>query len=133
MGTNVEVNRRASKRWAASNRDKLSAASRRFNWRKDKIINADGTLFSMNDYKKSFEQQNGRCNVCGKHQDALKKALSADHDHVTGLFRGLLCFRCNAVLGLFGDDPNLFQSSIQYLNQKNSREAQPKQQGCGLI
>lgn len=118
MGLNVEVNRRASRKWAVANRDKMSAATRRFNWKKDKITNVDGTPFTMDDYKRNFEQQEGRCRVCDVHQDDLKKALSADHDHTTGLFRGLLCFRCNAVLGLFGDNPVLFQSSIEYLKQK---------------
>lgn len=41
--------------------------------------------------------QNGVCFVCGKH--SVGKRLSTDHSHDTGLFRGLLCSRCNPLLG----------------------------------
>lgn len=42
--------------------------------------------------------QNGLCWVCGK-PNASGKRLSTDHDHDTGEFRGLLCSRCNPLLG----------------------------------
>lgn len=34
------------------------------------------------------------CEACGR-----KELLKGDHDHATGLFRGILCHWCNIVLG----------------------------------
>ena len=48
-----------------------------------------------------FKFQNGACALCGntvtKKGEPLKLAI--DHDHKDGLVRGLLCFRCNTMLG----------------------------------
>jgi len=38
-----------------------------------------------------FDKQEGRCAICGRHQKELKHKLSLDHDHATGVIRGLLC------------------------------------------
>ena len=38
-----------------------------------------------------------------------------DHDHITGVVRGLLCFNCNAALGLFSDNPEWLRIAALYL------------------
>lgn len=52
------------------------------------------------EYLDRFAEQGGACAICQR----ADVRLSADHDHVTGLFRGLLCDRCNLALGQFRDD-----------------------------
>lgn len=44
-----------------------------------------------------FKYQDGRCGICFKlfGEDEI---ILTDHDHKTGQVRGLLCFRCNALL-----------------------------------
>lgn len=42
-----------------------------------------------------YERQDGRCAVCKK----SFPRLDVDHDHATGLVRGLLCRRCNLAVG----------------------------------
>jgi len=61
------------------------------------IFNKDGTQFTVEDWNKAFALQNGRCKLktCNKHESELAKPLEADHNHVTGKFRGLLCHDCN--------------------------------------
>lgn len=41
--------------------------------------------------------QGGVCFCCGR--ASVGKRLATDHSHETGLLRGLLCNRCNAILG----------------------------------
>lgn len=35
------------------------------------------------------------CAICEKPRSAFKKNLSVDHNHSSGIIRGLLCYRCN--------------------------------------
>ena len=57
-----------------------------------------------------LSNQDGLCAIC---QDA--PAVHIDHDHITGAIRGMLCFRCNAALGQFGDDPETLLRAARYL------------------
>jgi Recombination endonuclease VII len=53
------------------------------------------------DVQKIVAHQGRACALCGK--TLTKKGeplrLAIDHDHSSGLIRGLLCFRCNIMLG----------------------------------
>ena len=71
-------------------------------------------------YKEFLLKQNDVCAIClkpekTKHQNGKIKKLSIDHDHKTGKIRGLLCYRCNVGIGLFGDDPQLCDNAKKYL------------------
>ena len=43
----------------------------------------------------------GCCAICKTHQSKLGKTLEVDHDHDTGVIRGLLCHKCNVGLGYY--------------------------------
>lgn len=43
-----------------------------------------------------------------------------DHDHQTGLIRGLICGYCNMAIGLLGDDPHRFLRAVAYLEAASS-------------
>jgi len=49
-------------------------------------------------YNKLFNQQNGCCAICGKHQSELCRRLDIDHNHRTKEIRGLLCNYCNKIV-----------------------------------
>jgi len=38
-----------------------------------------------------------------------------DHDHETGLIRGLLCGRCNTGLGLLGDNIKALINAVEFV------------------
>ena len=56
------------------------------------------------------------CQICGiKH-----KSLHIDHDHKTGVIRGVLCPNCNHGLGKFMDDENILYRAIRYLSESKN-------------
>lgn len=73
---------------------------------------------TLGDWEKMFDAQEGRCVICGKHQNELSKGLVIDHDHITGKVRGLLCHLCNIGIGSLQDDPALLKNAISYLESK---------------
>jgi hypothetical protein len=66
-------------------------------------------------YDKLFNNQEGKCAICGIHQDNNGRSLSVDHDHCTGKVRGLLCYKCNTILGYCVDNINILTNAINYL------------------
>ena len=69
---------------------------------------------TLEDYYKILKFQGGVCAVCKKSPDGRGK-LHVDHNHITGIIRGLLCYSCNAGLGKFKEDPELFRRAVVYL------------------
>jgi recombination endonuclease VII len=65
-------------------------------------------------YEALYEGQGGRCYICRRATGASRR-LSVDHDHVTGLVRGLLCRPCNSMLGHARDDIPFLQRAMAYL------------------
>lgn len=54
---------------------------------------------TLDDYNDMFDKQKGKCDICKTHQMKLNRKLCVDHCHTTGKVRGLLCNRCNSMLG----------------------------------
>ena len=71
------------------------------------------TGVSEEQYSEQLIKQNHVCAICAKE---CTRALAADHDHITGMFRGLLCNPCNRGLGYFKDNSDLLQKATQYLD-----------------
>ena len=62
-------------------------------------------------YRNMYNQQDGRCAICGKKEDKLH----VDHSHENGNVRGLLCGNCNRGIGIMQDDISVLSSAIKYL------------------
>lgn len=66
------------------------------------------------DYKKLLVKQDLVCAICS---GLCIKSLCVDHDHESGMVRGLLCNNCNVGIGYLKDSPNVLASAIIYLHQ----------------
>jgi hypothetical protein len=63
-----------------------------------------------------IQKHNGLCDICGTDRPGYsKKSFNIDHDHKTGIVRGLLCHKCNIGLGNFNDNSELLGKAIKYL------------------
>ena len=58
----------------------------------------------------------GVCEMCGKPERQAKR-LAVDHNHKTGVVRGLLCHHCNCGLGHFNDSIEDLEKAIAYLKK----------------
>lgn len=58
------------------------------------------------------------CHICGANPEVepnLRRHI--DHDHRTGVFRGVLCQSCNLALGHMKDDPFIIAAALNYILQ----------------
>ena len=62
-----------------------------------------------------------RCDICGVKKPGGRGEWHIDHDHVSKTFRGILCHKCNAGLGAFGDDFKKVQLAAVYLLRDKNR------------
>lgn len=53
---------------------------------------------TLSEWKAKFEAQGGRCECCGSDKPGRGKHWHTDHDHETGVLRGILCGPCNVAL-----------------------------------
>src|SRR5690348_1543055 len=94
--------------WRAANRDRVNETARRWRRnhpdrqskydRKSKLLRKYGT--SIEEYNEILSQQEGKCAMAG----CVREATVVDHDHKSGMFRGLLCTQHNTGLGFFQVD-----------------------------
>ena len=100
----------------AARREQILAASRldparmrRVRWRS--ILRKYGV--TREEYEAMFARQCGACVICHR----LAVPLLVDHDHITGVVRGLLCTRCNFGIAGLHDDPELCVAGAEYLER----------------
>src|ERR1035437_3951143 len=70
---------------------------------------------TFDEYQTKVAAQNGLCAICCR--PSVKKRLTVDHNHTTEQIRGLLCHRCNLVLGLIEESDTLALALAAYLNK----------------
>jgi hypothetical protein len=94
-----------AKAWGAANKEKVAAYSRFRN-----------TGVTQEQYDGAYLKQKGVCAICSG-VEASGKRLAADHCHTTGVFRGLLCMKCNTAIGKLNDDAVLVKKALNYLKE----------------
>lgn len=120
-----EKARLRSKEWRKNNKEKHAAYNKEYRDNNSQYYTDKATAhnrktkrgFTPELYEQRLIDQNYACAICGKHVSESKTALAADHDHITGKPRGLLCTQCNVMLGFAKDDPSILAKAILYLEQ----------------
>jgi predicted nucleic acid-binding Zn ribbon protein len=68
------------------------------------------------DFQAMLERQGGGCAICGTSDwRGRHSAPHVDHCHTTGKVRGILCHKCNLMLGNADDDPARLQAAARYI------------------
>ena len=76
---------------------------------------------TLSEYNSMLERQEHKCAICGTSENKVIRGNNAtlsfavDHDHNTGVVRGLLCNQCNRGLGMLGDSVEALKKAIRYL------------------
>jgi hypothetical protein len=68
-------------------------------------------------YNMLLLRQGGVCAICSQ-KCISGRGLAVDHDHDSGVIRGLLCTRCNTALGLMQEDTDNLMNSVKYLSYR---------------
>lgn len=69
---------------------------------------------SSDDYFNLFERQNNKCAICGIEFKTINEGC-VDHCHNTNIIRGILCNKCNLLLGMANDNIKILENAIFYL------------------
>ena len=69
-----------------------------------------------------YAEQNGCCAICNRPISLLfgktkKGKAHVDHCHTTGNVRGLLCTKCNTLLGMSEDNKEVLIAALEYLDR----------------
>ena len=74
-------------------------------------------------YHSMIEKQRNRCAICGtdRAKPNVESKWHVDHDHTTGTVRGLLCYKCNSVLGYANNSPTVLIKAAEYLQAFGSQ------------
>ena len=119
----VECERATYRRRYLREREKRNEASREWH-RKNRDRVRDIRLqrefgITAADYEQMLVDQGGKCAICGSTDPAGKhgKRFAVDHCHETNKVRGLLCGRCNVMLGNAKDDPGTLRAAADYLER----------------
>lgn len=114
---NPEKHRLSLERYKLNHPGKVYIDSKNSAWKSVGVKNVDGSWFTCTDYEILLIQQNHQCKICGAVEPGNgKKKMFVDHNHDTGIVRGLLCNPCNVGLGNFRDRIDLLRLAINYLD-----------------
>jgi hypothetical protein len=122
--THLEASRKSVRNWMGKHRDRAAKASRDWHFRnresrKDRArVRRYGAGAAQ--YTAFCARQGGLCAIC-RERNTKGRDLAIDHDHSTGRIRGLLCTRCNLLLGLAKDSVDRLLEAALYLEKGRSQ------------
>lgn len=77
----------------------------------------------LTEYQRMADEQGHKCAICGEPEtiesNGKPRLLAVDHCHDTGKVRGLLCGRCNPMIGYADHNVDILTRAIDYLKRTN--------------
>ena len=106
--------RKYQRKYAQSHKEEIKKYKR-----KNKLKKKYG--LSITEFDNMLLAQDNKCLICGQSLDLQNtKNVHVDHNHKTGIVRGILCSNCNKALGFFRDNPEYLRNAIKYLERDNN-------------
>ena len=65
-------------------------------------------------FERKFREQGSCCCIC-KCTEPQGVGWCVDHEYTLNIFRGILCNRCNTVLGMARDNPEVLERAARYV------------------
>lgn len=102
--------KRLKARWLKTEKEKkLTGQKARRKYRLRREFN-----ITVKQYEEMRTAQRGCCAICGG-VNKNKRRLCVDHNHKTGVIRGLLCNKCNTLIGCADDSIAVLEATVDYL------------------
>lgn len=107
--------------------------------RQDRMLNpdkhADRSLrklygITLNERDEMLKAQGNMCAICQETHPTSGKRWPVDHNHSTGRVRGVLCFRCNTMIGYAREKVSVLKQAIEYLRKEMQQEQSLKCQAA---
>lgn len=98
-----------AKRRQASNPEAHRRASRKTDLKRYYGLTPEG-------YSTLLSEHGCKCVICSSGQN-----LGVDHNHVTGMIRGILCSNCNRALGFAKDSIEVLSLMVSYLEERDGK------------
>jgi hypothetical protein len=122
------------KAWRIRNREHLRRYDRQ-RWRKTDRWNQHIWRrygISVADYNAMLQAQDGKCAICNSCEAGGNSVrFHVDHDHASGSVRGLLCSRCNRLIGAAEESGTILGSALRYLRASARRKPKPSSAPTG--
>lgn len=120
-GLNREKVLEQNRIYCRENRAKITEMRRLYRNRNQEKIRAirrkAQTGFTKDLFEERIRLQDGKCSICHLEFDSFTDAKrNADHNHQTNQPRGILCTRCNVMLGMAQDNKTVLAEAVKYLD-----------------
>ena len=112
VAANYKQKEETDRKWKEANQDKVLNSYFKYNLKRNFGI-------TVEDYYSLLDAQGGVCAICGTDKCSTGRRFAVDHNHSTGVIRGLLCQACNTGIGKLGEDIQLLHRAITYLEQQD--------------
>jgi recombination endonuclease VII len=121
------MSKKRSAAWRAANPERAKAMQNKHNrarlltdeyrqLNRERMVQAKYGL-SPAELDAMIEAHAGGCAICGGPPNGPGTRLHIDHCHTTGRIRGMLCGKCNTMLGLAGDNPERLELAAAYIRR----------------
>src|ERR1035437_5601584 len=107
--------------WYRRNKDKRKAISKAYYQSHIRQARSWGLLrrygITIDQWETLFQDQGQACAACRSSTPGHKKGWHTDHNHQTGVVRGILCHPCNLALGCAKEDAPRLHGLAAYVKE----------------